>query len=117
VGLSEQQATSAIQAKHWQVRRIEGRKDGAKKGEVIAQDPADGKSLDEKKTVTITVSLGNTLVNVPPDLVGKTLDEATAALTQTGLVIGTQTKQKRRGGAGRLHRRPRSGDAAATRQG
>jgi serine/threonine-protein kinase len=43
--------------------------------------------------VTITVSLGNTLVNVPPDLAGKTLDEATAALTQAGLVVGTLTKQ------------------------
>ena len=93
VGLSEQQATSAIQSKHWQVRRIDGRKDGAKKGEVIAQDPADGKSLDEKKTVTITVSLGNTLVNVPTDLAGKTLEEATAALTQAGFTVGTQTKQ------------------------
>ncbi|MEY2459807.1 MAG: eukaryotic-like serine/threonine-protein kinase, partial [Acidimicrobiaceae bacterium] len=93
IGLSEQQATSAIQAKHWQLRRIDGRKDGAKKGEVIAQDPAEGKSLDEKKTVSITVSLGHTLVNVPPDLGGKRLDEATAALTQAGLVVGTQTKQ------------------------
>jgi serine/threonine-protein kinase len=93
VGLSEQQATSAIEAKHWKVRKVEGRKDDAKKGEVIAQDPAEGKSLDEKQTVTITVSLGNTLVNVPTDLAGKTLDEATAALTQAGFTLGTQTPQ------------------------
>ena len=93
VGLSEQQAASAIQAKHWQVRRIDGRMDGKKKGEVIAQDPVEGKSLDEKKAVTITVSLGNTLVTVPTDLAGKTLEEATAALTQAGFTLGTQTKQ------------------------
>ncbi|MEY2581290.1 MAG: eukaryotic-like serine/threonine-protein kinase, partial [Ilumatobacteraceae bacterium] len=93
VGLSEQQATSAIQAKHWQVRRVDGRMDGKKKGEVIAQDPPEGKSLDEKKAVTITVSLGNTLVNVPSDLAGKTLDEATALLNQAGLTLGAQTKQ------------------------
>ena len=42
VKLSEQQATSAIQAKHWKVRKVDGRKDGSKKGEVIAQDPAEG---------------------------------------------------------------------------
>jgi serine/threonine-protein kinase len=60
---------------------------------VIAQDPAEGKSLDEKKTVTITVSLGNTLITVPTDLAGKTIDEATAELTQTGFVLGAQTKQ------------------------
>jgi serine/threonine-protein kinase len=91
--LSEQQAISAIQAKHWSVRKLDGRKDGSTKGQVIAQDPAEGKSLDEKKTVTITVSLGNTLITVPTDLAGKTIDEATAELTQTGFVLGAQTKQ------------------------
>jgi serine/threonine-protein kinase len=93
VGLSEEQATTEIQAKHWKVRRIDGRKDGAKKGEVIAQDPAEGKSLDENKTVTITVSLGNTLVNVPTELKGKTLEEAAAALAEAGFTLGTQTPQ------------------------
>jgi serine/threonine-protein kinase len=93
VGLTEQQATSAIQAKHWKVRRIDGRQDGKPKGEVIAQDPAEGKSLEEKKTVTITVSLGNTLADVPTDLAGKTIDEATAELTQAGFTLGTQTPQ------------------------
>jgi serine/threonine-protein kinase len=93
VGLSEQQAISAIQAKHWQVQRLDGRKDGAKKGEVITQHPDQGQSLDEKKTVTITVSLGNTLVSVPSDLKGKTLEEANAALTAAGFTLGTQTKQ------------------------
>ncbi|MEY2452121.1 MAG: eukaryotic-like serine/threonine-protein kinase [Acidimicrobiaceae bacterium] len=91
VGLTEQQATSAIEAKHWKVRRIDGRQDGKKKGEVIAQDPAEGKSLEEKKTVTITVSLGNTLADVPTDLAGKTIDEATAELTAAGFTLGTQT--------------------------
>ena len=95
VGLNEQQATSAIEAKHWKVRRVDGRKDGTNKGDVIAQDPAQGTSLDEKKTVTITVSLGNTLVTVPAstDVAGKTIEQATAVLTQVGLTLGTQTKQ------------------------
>jgi serine/threonine-protein kinase len=93
VGLTEQQATQAIQAKHWTVRKVDGRKDNVKKGEVIAQDPAEGKSLQEKKTVTITVSLGNTLVSVPTNLTGKTLDAATAELAQAGLAVGNQVKQ------------------------
>jgi serine/threonine-protein kinase len=93
VGLTEQQANDAVQAKHWKLRKVDGRKDGAKKGEVIAQDPAQGKSLQEKKAVTITVSLGNTLVSVPTDLAGKTVDEATAALQQAGLAVGNSVKQ------------------------
>jgi eukaryotic-like serine/threonine-protein kinase len=93
VGLNEQQATAAIQAKHWKVRKIDGRKDGSKKGDVIAQDPAQGASLDEQKTVTITVSLGNSLVTVPTDLAGKTIDVATAELQQAGFALGTQTPQ------------------------
>jgi len=60
---------------------------------VIAQDPAAGQSLAEHKTVTITVSLGNTLVPVPTDLVGKTVEEATAQLQATSLDLGTQTPQ------------------------
>lgn len=91
-GLNEQQAVDLIQAKHWKVRKVDGRKDNSRKGDVIAQDPAEGASLDEKKTVTITVSLGNTLVSVPGDLAGKTIDDATAELDAAGLVIGTQTK-------------------------
>src|SRR4029078_6031188 len=87
------QATSAIAAKHWKVRKLESRKDDAKKGEVIDQDPDEGTSLDEEKTVTITVSLGNTLVDVPTDLAGKTVEEASAALAQASLSLGTQTPQ------------------------
>ena len=117
VGLTEQQATSAIQAKHWKVRKVDGRKDDSKKGEVIAQDPAEGKSLDENKTVTITVSLGNTLVTVPTDLAGKTLDEATAELTQAGFTLGTQTKQPDETVPAGVDHRARPGHPAAVAEG
>jgi serine/threonine-protein kinase len=93
VGRNEPQATAEVQAKHWKMRRLDGRKDGSKKGDVIAQDPAEGTSLDEDKTVTITVSLGNSLVTVPTDLAGKTLEDATNELTQSGFALGTQTQQ------------------------
>ena len=93
VGLTEQQATQQIESNHWKVRRVESRQDGSKKGSVIAQDPGEGKSLQEKKTVTITVSLGNTLVGVPQDLGGKTIEDATAELAGVGLTLGNQTPQ------------------------
>jgi serine/threonine-protein kinase len=93
VGDTEEKATQEILAKHWKVQRLEGRQDNSTKGEVILQDPAEGASLKEGKTVTITVSLGNTLGAVPGDLKGKTVDEATAELQQAGFAVGQQTPQ------------------------
>ncbi|HEX2381992.1 MAG TPA: PASTA domain-containing protein [Acidimicrobiales bacterium] len=93
VGLTEQQAREQAQANHWNVRKVDGREDGSVVGNVIAQDPEAGKSLAEDKTVTITVSLGNTLVSVPTDLVGKSVADATAELQATSLDLGTQTPQ------------------------
>lgn len=60
-------------------------------GMVMAQDPASGTSLAEGKTVTLTVSLGPPPVAVPTDLVGKTIDQATTALTAAGLKLGVVT--------------------------
>ena len=87
VGLTEQQARAQADTNHWKVRKVETRVDGSTAGSVVSQDPAKGVKLDEGKTVTITVSLGNTLVNVPGDLVGKTLDEASQALAAAGLAL------------------------------
>jgi serine/threonine-protein kinase len=93
VDLTEQQARAQAAANHWNVKKVDGREDFSKPGYVIAQDPAPGKSLAENKTVTITVSLGNTLVTVPVDLVGKSIQDATAELQATSLDVGNQTPQ------------------------
>ena len=93
VGLTEQQAREQADANHWKVRKLDGREDGSTPGNVIDQDPDAGQSLAEDKTVTITVSLGNTLVTVPTDLVGKTVEDATAQSQATSLDLGTQTPQ------------------------
>lgn len=58
-------------------------------GIVITQDPLSGVSLAEGKTVSLTVSLGPPPVPVPTDLVGKTVDQATVALSAAGLKTGT----------------------------
>lgn len=60
-------------------------------GRVLSQDPAPGTSLKEGSTVTLGVSLGPPPVPVPTNLAGKTVDEATAALTAAGLRIGPLT--------------------------
>jgi beta-lactam-binding protein with PASTA domain/tRNA A-37 threonylcarbamoyl transferase component Bud32 len=92
VGLTEQQAREQIGANHWKVRKLEGRDDNSSPGQVIKQDPAQGASLKEQKTVTITVSLGHTLTPVP-DVEGKTVEEAMTILQQANLVLGQQTPQ------------------------
>ncbi|CAM8648171.1 PASTA_pknB domain containing protein [Acidimicrobiia bacterium] len=58
-------------------------------GIVITQDPLSGVSLAEGKTVSLTVSLGPPPVPVPTDLVGKSVDQATVALSAAGLKTGT----------------------------
>ncbi|HEY2814468.1 MAG TPA: PASTA domain-containing protein [Acidimicrobiales bacterium] len=93
VGLTEQQARDQATTNHWKVRKLDGRQDFSTPGFVIIQDPVPGKSLAENKTVTITVSLGNTLVKVPADLTGQTIDAAKAELQATSLDVGTQTPQ------------------------
>lgn len=93
VQLTEAQARAQIDANHWKVKKLEDRRDGTKAGEVIGQDPAPGSKLKEDKTVTITVSLGNTLTPVPGDLVGKPIEEVTAALQAASLALGTQTEE------------------------
>jgi serine/threonine-protein kinase len=56
-------------------------------GAVVRQDPAPGTSLAIGDTVTIVASKGPDLVTVPP-LANLTVDQANAALTAAGLVLG-----------------------------
>ena len=58
---------------------------------VISQDPVAGTTLAEGKTVTLTVSLGPPPVPVPTDLPGKTIDQASSALTAASLKLGVVT--------------------------
>jgi serine/threonine-protein kinase len=93
VHLTEQQATALAAESKWKVARKEGRQDGTIAGEVIHQDPAPGKSLGEGKTVTLTVSLGNTLSTIPPDLAGKPFADAKNELEFSGFVVPDPTRQ------------------------
>jgi serine/threonine-protein kinase len=94
VGLTRDQAAAQVEANHWQLITKEDRKDGTVAGQVIEQDPAQGKSLAEEKPVTLTISLGNTLTDVPIAAVaGKPLPEATAILQQASLAVGPVIEQ------------------------
>lgn len=59
-------------------------------GRVVSSEPAVGAGITVGATVNLALSKGKDLV-VMPKIVGKTLDEATAALTKAGLVVGSAT--------------------------
>ncbi|MEJ3658309.1 Stk1 family PASTA domain-containing Ser/Thr kinase [Actinomycetes bacterium KLBMP 9759] len=62
----------------------------AQKGLVVGSEPAAGTNVAERSTVTVLIGSGPAEGNVPP-LVGKTVQEAEAALKDRGLELGTQT--------------------------
>jgi serine/threonine-protein kinase len=85
VGRTQQQATAVAAASGWKVNVVSERRDGTRKGDVLATKPGAGGRLAEGKVLTLTVSAGQTLVGVPTDLAGKPLADAQAALEAVGL--------------------------------
>jgi eukaryotic-like serine/threonine-protein kinase len=78
----------------WRIEPTDERKDGTEPGEILSTDPAAGEELKEGGTLRVVRSLGPTLVTVPTDLVGKTREEAEAALTAPGVELSPQVEEK-----------------------
>ncbi|MFN8041344.1 MAG: protein kinase [Acidimicrobiales bacterium] len=76
----------------WRIARTDDRRDGTRPGEILAQSPAPGTDLLRDGTLALTVSLGNTLVAVPTDLVGVTQEAAGQRLAASELVVGEITQ-------------------------
>lgn len=93
VGLQADEVPPLVAEFGWTVTELQNRQDGTEPGEVIAQEPAPGTMLEEGAELTITVSLGNTLVGVPTGLEGLTLEEATARIEAAELVVGDTTSE------------------------
>jgi serine/threonine-protein kinase len=81
---TEKQARTAVDQFHWHIAVAHARKDGSTAGRVLATRPKVGASLKKGHTLTLVLSDGNTLAPVPTDLVGKTLQQATAELQAAG---------------------------------
>jgi len=79
-----------LEAKGFKVAQTDEFND-ATAGTVLSQDPAAGTNLQEGKTVSLLVSKGPVPVPVPTNLVGMTVEQATAALTAAQLKLGTLT--------------------------
>jgi serine/threonine-protein kinase len=85
VGRTQAEAESVAEAAGWKVTSRAVRRDDTTRGEVLATRPAAGTRMDEGDTLALTVSAGQTIVEVPTDLVGKTIQEANEALFFVGL--------------------------------
>jgi beta-lactam-binding protein with PASTA domain/predicted Ser/Thr protein kinase len=90
IGLPVDEARSRLEELHLVPKLRFQATDESRPGRVLDQDPIAGTVLNEGATVTLTVSRAPTTVPVP-NLIGMTVEEATAALTDVGLTLGTPT--------------------------
>ncbi|MCB0970239.1 MAG: PASTA domain-containing protein, partial [Acidimicrobiales bacterium] len=85
VGLDEAAATEIAESAGWSVTTVTKRQNDSVAGEVLDTSPAAGDRLAEGATITLTVSEGQEIVDVPGELAGMTFDDARAALAEVGL--------------------------------
>jgi len=78
----------------WIIDRLEGRATGFEPGAIIAQSPAAGAELDDGEELSLTVSLGNPMVEIPSDVVGLSRDQAASRLVAAGLAVGRITEEE-----------------------
>jgi beta-lactam-binding protein with PASTA domain len=86
VGLDEGTALNMVSEFGWIVTTAEESSDDIPAGAVLRTEPAAGARLDEGDDFKIVVSSGPAPRTLP-ELVGLTVEQATAALTELGLVI------------------------------
>ena len=81
------QAEQTLEAAGFEVEPRQDYSDTVAVGEVIATEPAAGESVAKESTVTLVISRGVRLIQVP-DLTGKTQAQAEALITGADLEVG-----------------------------
>jgi len=92
IGLDIEDAIDAVTA-DVTVKRLEVRESGSIAGTIVSQSPAPNEELEAGDTLTVTISLGEEMVELPSDIVGVTLEQATARLVSVGLNLGEVTEE------------------------
>ncbi len=101
VGLSKADAIAKIEKMGLKVGTIYEKYADQEPGTVVSQDPKKGSKRKRGDAVDITVSKGKETKKVRvPNVVGKSLQEATGILKANGLTVGSVTKQESREAAG-----------------
>ena len=80
------QAAGALSGLGFKVVRNDVFDDKQDVGKVVSTDPAAGQLVQKNATVTVNVSKGPELVQIPNDLIGKTVEAASQELQGMGLV-------------------------------
>jgi serine/threonine-protein kinase len=86
VGLEEEKAIEALNEKGIEYEIERSYDENFDEGIVMSQDIAEGTELKEGDKVKLIISKGKEMLDVP-DVVGKTLEEATALLTAAGFQV------------------------------
>ncbi len=86
VGKAFADAEKTLAAKRLGVKRTEAFSDDVEAGDVIRQEPVAGEEVPRDSKVTLVVSKGPDVVQVP-DLRGETVEDAVAILEQLGLEV------------------------------
>ena len=94
IGVQFDEIAGRLEGRSWEVIRLEDRVDGTVVGSVISQDPGPGKPIESDDRLTVTVSLGNEMVEIPSDIVGLTVDQAASRLGTVGLLVGRVTEEE-----------------------
>jgi serine/threonine-protein kinase len=89
VGFTPEEARKALEEANLQYQEQSAPSSDPDKGKAIKQDPAPQAQVTPSSTVTVTVGTGMTIVVVPDGLVGKDVEDATAALEAAGLTAVT----------------------------
>jgi len=84
-GLTEAEARNQISQFGWKINLVRERNDDVAAGQVIRTDPVLGANLAKRDTLTLVVSQGPTL-SVLVEVTGLSAEEATAKITELGLV-------------------------------
>ncbi|GGG81689.1 Stk1 family PASTA domain-containing Ser/Thr kinase [Corynebacterium pelargi] len=91
-GMSQQEAVEKLESLKLQVAVNEEPNPQIQRGEVIRSNPGAGSSVPPNSTVTLTVSSGKEITEVP-DLRGKTTKEAERELKKAGLELDSTVRE------------------------
>ncbi|MFP3906279.1 MAG: protein kinase domain-containing protein [Acidimicrobiales bacterium] len=94
-GLFESDVDNLVSEYGWDVQVEDWRETGSEVGTVVRQDPAAGSELEEgaDSVLTIYVSRGNALADLPPGLAELPRDEAARRIEEANLVVGEETTE------------------------
>lgn len=92
-GLPQQEALTELQAAGFVVSIVEEASADVAEGLVIRANPSVGSEIRQGATVTITVSTGREMINIP-DVSGMTLEDAARTLEEMGLVLNQNVREE-----------------------